>query len=253
MNWFEYQGKRYPSQTIIERLSVYVSEKRLNRFQEILSQRLQSVVLGIEDLYHEHNGAACLRTAEGLGLNKVMVAEIRNAYPISDLTTGDHKSTKSPTGKIPTGISKASHQWIELEKYKSGVEMIHSAQKQGYKVFGAGPRASMTLSEIPCDQPLMLLFGNEGMGLSEESMQACDEMFKIPMHGFTESFNISVSVGMVLQPICMRVRQHLQQHNQTGDLDQAIQQKLLAQWIAKDMKNLDLLLDHHCKDVQYPV
>jgi tRNA (guanosine-2'-O-)-methyltransferase len=230
MSCYYYKNRRYSSRAVIESLSIYASETRLNRFQDILARRLTSVLLGIEDLHHEHNGAACLRTAEGLGVSKVMAAEVRNSYPM---------------GKIPMGISKASHQWIELDTYKSGQAMIKAARSQGYKIYGAGPRGRLTLADIPCEEPLMILFGNEGVGLSEETIQSCDEVFRIPMYGFTESFNVSVSVGMALEHVCSKVRHRLHTQDRTGELNEEQKETILAQWIARDMNDLDLLLKHH--------
>jgi tRNA (guanosine-2'-O-)-methyltransferase len=223
-SWFDVAGGRYPAHHVVEALSHHVNPQRIERLKAVLSQRLTSVVLGIEDLHHEHNGAACLRTAEGLGLHRVMAAEVRNAYP------------------IPRAVSMSAHRWIEIETFKGGPALVHAAQRRGYRVYGASPRGDLTLSEIPTEAPLMVLFGNEADGLQEETMATCDGLFRIPMYGFTESFNISVSVGMVLEQVTARVRERISREGIDGELPAHDQMRLLSQWIARDMRGVELIL-----------
>ncbi len=240
------QGQQYPVKQVIDALSTLTSDERLERITTVLDQRITSLALGVEDLHHEHNGAACLRTAEGLGIHKIFAAEIRNAYPHpameSDLKPTDKK------GRIPKGITMHAHRWVDMEIYKgqaqqsAGVEMVQAAQARGYKVFGAGPRGNFELLDLPIDQPIMVLFGNEASGLRDDTMEACDGVFRIPMYGFTESFNISVSVGMVLEQLGARIRQRLQQQGLQGELSEAEKDWWRAQWIARDLRGIDIIL-----------
>ncbi|MAD61142.1 MAG: hypothetical protein CMH49_06495 [Myxococcales bacterium] len=240
------QGHSYPVQKVISALSALTSEERLQRITSVLEQRITSLALGVEDLHHEHNGAACLRTAEGLGVHRIFAAEIRNTYPHpamdSDLRPTDKK------GRIPKGITMHAHRWVDMEIYKgqeqlsAGVEMVQAAQARGYKVFGAGPRGQFELLDLPIDQPIMVLFGNEANGLREDTMQACDGVFRIPMFGFTESFNISVSVGMVLEQLGARIRHKLNQQGLSGELSEDEKDWWRAQWIARDLRGIDIIL-----------
>ena len=224
MSWLTVSGGRYPASSVIEVLTPMMSEARISRFNEVLKHRITSISLGLEDLHHEHNGAACLRTAECFGIHRVMAAETRNAYP------------------IPRTISMSAHQWLDIEKYSSGVDMIRSVQQQGMKVFGAGPRGTYKLEDIPINDPVLILFGNEADGLLDETMDACDEVFRIPMYGFTESLNLSVSVGIVLQQLTHRKRHQLLQSGIEGELDQSERDALFLKWIVRDFKNIEVIL-----------
>lgn len=257
------QGVKYAASDVIEALTPLVSNQRRERIEEVLSRRLSSIVLGVEDLYHEHNGAACIRTAEGLGIHNIYAAEVRQPYPYDaeqreqnagSLTTPQEsepiKLTKAErrARQMPSGISMYAHRWVNLETFKgdseqsAGVHLVRTAQERGYRVFGAGPRGQFELDQIPVDEPILLLFGNEASGLREETMRACDEVFRIPMYGFTESFNISVSVGMTLELLGTRRRSFLQQTDQIGDLNERDQQMWAAKWLARDLKRVDLVL-----------
>lgn len=239
-------GVEYPAAKVVETLAALSSPERLERISSVLERRITSIALGVEDLHHEHNGAACLRTAEGLGLHRVYAAEVRNPYPHPALGTGPKESDKK--GRIPKGITMHAHRWIQLELFKgtehksAGVELVESAQARGYKVFGAGPRGKYELLDLPLDQPLMILFGNEASGLREDTMAACDGVFKIPMYGFTESFNISVSVGMVLEQLGARIRAQLAERGLSGELSDREKLELTAEWLARDMRQVDLIL-----------
>ena len=240
------QGLKYPVDRVLEVLSKLALTERLQRIENVLDARLTSLALGVEDLHHEHNGAACLRTAEGLGIHKVYAAEIRNPYPHPEINGGVPPSEKK--GRIPKGITMHAHRWVDLNIFKgtehtaAGVEMVKAAQADGYRVFGAGPRGDFELVELPLDQPIMVLFGNEAGGLRDDTMEACDGVFKIPMYGFTESFNISVSVGMVLEQLGAKIRGNLSQKGIQGELSETEKNRWTAQWLARDMRNIDVIL-----------
>ena len=257
------QGVRYNASDVIEALTPLVSTQRREKIEEVLARRLSSIVLGIEDLYHEHNGAACIRTAEGLGIHNIYAAEIRHPYPHDEShqeRVGAHhgegeaarpvKLTKAErrARQVPNGISMYAHRWVNLETFKgtpeqsAGIQLIHTAQQRGYRVFGAGPRGRFELAQLPVNEPTLLLFGNEASGLREETMKACDEVFRIPMYGFTESFNISVSVGMTLEQVGARRRSLLEQEGRPGDLSEIEQLIWTARWLARDLKRVDLVL-----------
>ncbi len=235
--WFNVKNGKYPIKAVFEALKPHLSEQRLNRFEFVLNHRLKSVVLGVEDVHKEHNGAACIRTAEGLGLQQVVAAELRNPYPLP-----------KESHKIPSNVSMHSHRWIDLHTVNHGLDVIEWAKSRQYRVYGAGPRGTISLQEIPVDQPLMILFGNEGRGLVDETMNACDEIFRIPMFGFTESFNLSVSVGMVLQDICARVRNRLQAEGKQGELSEDEKMHYLAHWAVRDLPHAEAMLRRYLGD-----
>ena len=240
------QGVQYRASEVVEVLTKLASDERLERIDTVLEKRITSLALGVEDLHHEHNGAACLRTAEGLGIHRIYAAEIRNQYPHPELGMSPKPSDKK--SRIPKGITMHAHRWVDLQLYQgeaelsAGVKMVKTAQAQGYRVFGAGPRGNFDLADLPIEQPIMVLFGNEALGLREDTMQACDGVFKIPMYGFTESFNISVSVGMVLEQLGARIRQNLLLSGIEGELSEEEKSFWKAKWLARDMRQVDIIL-----------
>lgn len=224
-------GARYPVSFIVEALAPHMSAERLSRIQQVLAWRLGSLALGLEDLHHVHNGAACLRTAEGLGLQDVVAAELRNAYPVPE--------TPDPVHRL---VTAHAHHWLDLHRVSTSGELVDWARSRGMAVFGAGPRGEVTLETLPVERPLLLLFGNEKLGLRPETLAACDATFRIPMYGFTESYNLSVSVGMALATLVPRIRARLAAEGRTGDLPADRSQRLLAQWVMASVRRPDLIL-----------
>jgi len=193
-------------------------------------RRLASVALGVEDLYKDHNGSACLRTAEALGVQDVVAAEPRNPFPTTE------------PDRVHRKVSMAAHRWIDLHRTDSTQALLDWARVRGMRVFGAGPRATLSLGEIPVDRPLLLLFGNERDGLREDTIDACDATFRIPMYGLTESFNVSVSVGIALAAVTSRVRARLAEEGRTGDLPRERYWALLARWCIGDLRGAEAIV-----------
>ena len=63
------------------------------------------------------------------------------------------------------------------------------------------------LKTLPLDQPIALLFGTEEEGLTEDTLASADSTLKLPMYGFTQSYNISVTVALCLSRLVERLRE----------------------------------------------
>ena len=230
----DFEGRALPAAAVIEALAPHVSDGRIARMRRVLAHRLGSVALGVEDLHHSHNGHACLRTAEALGVQDAVAVELRHAYPLDD-PGGDSDALPDAEDEGPhRKITMAAHRWISLHRVPTTAGLIDWARRRDMLICGAGPRGDRTLDALPVDRPIMVLFGNEKAGLRPSTMAACDVVYRIPMYGFCESFNVSVSVGMTLAAHTARVRARLATQDRTGDLDPDRQRILLAQWLLAD-------------------
>jgi tRNA (guanosine-2'-O-)-methyltransferase len=228
-----FDSRPYDPAAVIELLAPLVAAARLGRMQTVLAHRLERVVLGVEDLHHLHNAAACLRTAEGMGLQDVAAVELRNVYPTEDPRQDATSAQK---------ITKSTPRWLSLHRMPCGDALRSFADARGLAVWGAAPLGERSIDTLPDDKPVMVLFGNESAGLRPETLAACDGTFRIPMFGFVESYNISVSVGMTLQALLPRVRARLAAEGRTGDLTEARRLSLLARWLYEDVRGAETLL-----------
>jgi tRNA (guanosine-2'-O-)-methyltransferase len=223
----------YPIAAVVEALSPHLSDARLARMRAVLAARVGSVALALEDLHHAHNAAACLRTADALGLQDVVAVGSAEAF-----TTEEAEGVAG----IPRKISKAAQRWLDLHSVPDARALRAWADARGMALYATGPRATETVDTLPADRPVLLLFGNELEGVSSSTMALCDGAFRIPMAGFSESLNVSVAVGISLHALLSRVRARLAADGRAGDLPAERLAALEALWIASDVRGADVIL-----------
>jgi tRNA (guanosine-2'-O-)-methyltransferase len=198
-------------------LAPMVSPDRLARIDQVLAARLGSLTVITEDTYDPHNAAAAVRTAEALGLCEFHAVE--PTYHFS----------------LPKGITRGCHRWLELHRWGDAAACTAALRARGFVVMATLPAAAATLDTLAVDRPVALMFGNEHAGLSPAAIAACDGAVTIPMYGFTESFNLSVSVALAISKLADRRRAHL---GRPGDLEPDQVAHLRARWAALRIKGV---------------
>lgn len=214
---------REEQKEFLEFLSQYVTENKRQKFEEVLQNRTRYITVAIEDVYQPHNASAVLRSCDAFGIQDVHIIENSNVYEINP--------------KVELGTSK----WIDLYRYNeqqdNTLTCINHLKKQGYKVIATSPhKDDCPIHELDLSQKTALIFGKEKEGLSDVALNNADGFVKIPMYGFVESLNISVSAAICLQNITERLR--------TSDIewqlteDEIVDIKL--QWARKVVKQSNL-------------
>ena len=116
----------------------------------------------------------------------------------------------APSGALNApSTTQGAYCWVHTYHHASLSELVELTRREGVAIAGAMMEGSITVHELPSDRPIMLLFGNEGVGLSEEARAACEFRFRIPMVGMSESMNLSVSAALALYTITRARREHL--------------------------------------------
>lgn len=179
---------------IFEQFCQYATESRVAKIQEVSLNRTRHIAVALEDLNQPHNISASLRSCEGFGIQDVHIIQKKHKYRLHD------------------SISRGSDRWLDIYKYREDSNTdatklcIDNLKKNGYKIVATSPNATKTVHDLEINKKLCLVFGTERLGLSEYAMENADELIKIPMYGFTESFNISVSLAICLYEINSRLR-----------------------------------------------
>ncbi|WP_130735868.1 RNA methyltransferase [Flavobacterium sp. J27] len=174
---------------LLEYLEGFISENRKQRFIEILANRTRHFTVVVEDVYQMHNTSAVMRSCEVFG--------------IQDLNVIEQKFSKTIDKQIALGAEK----WVDIHEFGSNASCINSLRKKGYQIIATTPHnESCFLHEFDITKPAALFFGTEKEGLSEDVMRQADGFLKIPMVGFTESLNISVSAAIIIQDLTNRLR-----------------------------------------------
>lgn len=216
---------RYGIEAVIEAVTPMLEPSRIETLEGGLDRKLQSLTVVLENLYDPHNGAAAVRSSEAFGL--------------CELHTVD-----GPTGafQVAPDVSVGSQKWIDIHGHASAEACAAQLRGQGFVLCATVPGAPMELEEIPVDKPLALWFGNEREGLSQEAQELCDHRVSIEMHGFCQSFNLSVSVAMFVHRLAARRREAI---GAAGDLDEERRRYLRARWRATGIRGLSHILERY--------
>jgi len=203
-------------------LGPLLTPERIARIDAVLAARLQSVVPIVEDTYDPHNAAATIRTTEALGLGELHVIEPNERF--------------SAAG----GVTRGAHRWVDLVRWKRAEDAVAALHARGFTVYATEPGAATSIEDVDVTRPLAVAFGNEHAGLSAAALAACDGTVGVPMYGFTESFNLSVTVALAMSRIAARRRAAI---GAAGDLDPARRRDLRARWFALKIRGAVGILD----------
>lgn len=187
--------KAYPNEKVVETLASFLTEERIETIDRVLANRMSSVQVAIERPYDIHNGLAVVRTAEALGAYQIHLIDAQ---------------MKKGQGK---GTTKGTLKWVHLHRHSSLKEFCE--KREDFLLAGASSDGEKNLEELPLDQSICFLFGNEKEGISEEAKKKCDLLFRVPMFGMVESYNLSVAAAMTLYDYLRRKRE---QKQRGGDL-----------------------------------
>jgi tRNA (guanosine-2'-O-)-methyltransferase len=209
--------ERHGPDAVCTTLATMMTPERIARIDTVLAARLGSVVTILEDTYDPHNAAATIRTTEAIGLQELHVIEPGDRFTASG------------------GVTMGSHKWIEMERWKDPVSAVRALQGRGFKVYATLPGAPHTIEDVDVTTPIAVAFGNEHSGLSQAAIEACDGSLGVPMFGFTESYNLSVTVALAMTRIASRRRAAI---GSTGDLAEDRRRRLRARWFALSVRNV---------------
>jgi tRNA (guanosine-2'-O-)-methyltransferase len=202
---------RYGPAAVCDVLEPLLTPERIARIDQVIDARLGSVAAAVEDTYDPHNAAATLRTCEALGLQELYVIEPGARFSAAK------------------GVTRGAHRWLDLHRFPDAGAAIGDLKARGFRVFATLPDAKVSIEDVDVDTPLAVVFGNEHDGVSSAVIAACDASITVPMFGFTESYNLSVTVGLCMSRLAARRRAYI---GALGDLDAERRARLRARWFA---------------------
>lgn len=193
-----------------------ISQNKREMFDRIAAERTRHVSVVLENVYQEHNASAIVRSCDCFGIQDLHVIEKGNKY------------------KVQRDIALGAGRWVDMHNYGEGesptAQCLSTLKERGYSIIATTPHHNdSTIYELPLDQPIALVFGTERRGISQEVVEMADGFVRLPMYGFTESFNVSVSVALALQAL----RQRLEQSAVNWKLSPNQQELLKIHWCCK--------------------
>ncbi len=209
---------------LLEYLETFVTENRKERFCKVLEQRTKHFTVATEDVYQLHNTSAVIRSCDVFGIQEVHIVEEINSK------------------QIDTEIAMGAQKWVDLNRYNHIKSCITDLKTKGYQIVATTPHTEdCDLIDFDITKKSCFFFGRETEGLSQEVIDEADCFLKIPMVGFTESLNISVSAAIILQQVTAQLRKSTIEWQLT---EKEIIEKRFD-WIKKTIKNYDAIVEHY--------
>jgi tRNA (guanosine-2'-O-)-methyltransferase len=177
---------------VLEEFYKIITPNKVGLFEKIAPQRSRHLIVGLENIQQDHNASAIMRTMDCLGFQELHLIEKNNNY------------------QFQRDIALGAARWLDVVQHQQEPEPVldsiaHLRQK-GYQIVATSPHINAsTPQNIDLTQPIALFFGAEKHGISQVLSANADAFLHIPMHGFTESFNLSVSAALVLSALRTRL------------------------------------------------
>lgn len=214
-------------EAFIQYLKGFLTEERIAKIESVLFNRTTHIAVLLEDIYQSHNASAVLRSCDCFGIQDIYTTE-----SIDELI-------------FSKAVTKNVQKWLALHRFKNSsssniINCIKDLKGKGYALVATSPyETSMSLDELPIEKPIALMFGREKTGLSKYALEHADYKVKIPMVGFSESLNISVSAAICLQHLTSKLKETYPRS--FWKLPVQRQEELKREWYRKAVKSSEAL------------
>jgi tRNA (guanosine-2'-O-)-methyltransferase len=212
------RAEAHDPQRVVRALEPFVGDARRARITEVLGRRLHSVSVVFDGPYDPHNGAAVLRSCDAFGVQHLHVVE-RPGTPFAVAHT----------------VARGAEKWIDLTCHEGAPSLLAWAEAARMPLVATHPEGDLTpenLRELP---RFALVLGNEREGIRPAIAAACAHRVRVPMRGFVESLNVSVTAAILL---------HAATRGRSGDLDEAHRLRLYARGLYLSVPHAEDILAH---------
>ena len=204
---------------LVQYLKGFITEERKELFDKKIEERTRYLTVVLENIFQSRNISASIRSSDCFGIQDIHIIENNNLF--------------EDDPEVSMGASK----WIDIKHYKkkshNTVDAINQLKKKGYKIIATSPHnTDISLFDLDVDHKMAIIFGSEVNGCSHEALALADYKIKIPMYGFTESFNLSVSVSLCLQHLCYKIRDS----QLNWKLNNQEKNEVMLKWLRKTIK-----------------
>jgi tRNA (guanosine-2'-O-)-methyltransferase len=188
-------------QGVIQVLGPMVSERRKARLTEVFARRTGCVTVLLDAPHDPHNGAAVLRSCDAFGVQEVHVIPRSEKFLASNL------------------VAKGAERWVDVVEHAAAATAAGLLTERGFELVATHPDGKLLPEDLVRFEKVCLVLGNERDGISEELASMSRQSVRIPMVGFVESLNVSVSAAILLRAAT---------HGRPGDLTGPTRERLLA-------------------------
>jgi tRNA (guanosine-2'-O-)-methyltransferase len=205
-------------------LAQFISDHKNDLMLKVLNERTKYLTIVLEDIFQPHNASAVLRSCDCMGVQDVHIIENKNKYELNP--------------NIELGAAK----WLNLKKYNklehNTADCLIELKQNGYRIVATSPhQGSYTIMDLPINNKIALVMGTEMSGISNVVEEMADDFVLIPMYGFTESLNISVSTAICLYELTKRIRES----EYDWKLSEVERQGIYQKWLKGQLKKADAI------------
>ncbi|KAJ9436242.1 tRNA guanosine methyltransferase [Diplonema papillatum] len=186
---------------------------RLRRAERVLRDRVGNVTLVLEKCSNAFNQQAVLRTAEAMGIQRIYL--VKPTLPKRHAKSQKERAKQADPNTFEwghgVGVTSGCERWISIKHFDSTAECVTALKAEGHSIWATDlDRDAVCLdtqfaSSKHCPNPLpekvAVVMGSEAEGISREMIDAADLRVYLPMHGFTDSFNVGVASALSLQAV----------------------------------------------------
>lgn len=219
-------------EALIDHFLKCITDERKALFEELIQKRTTYLIVVLENIYQPLNASAVLRSCDCFGIQDVHVIENYNEF--------------KPDREVAMGASN----WLTVNRYDKNenntLECIQSLKNKGYRIVATSPHNTQTdLINFDLSKgKTALFFGAELEGLSDVVLENADEHLHIPMYGFTESFNLSVSAAICLYEMRMKMeKENIKWHMTEDEKNQ-----VLLNWLRYSIDRSEIVEEDFLKN-----
>lgn len=205
----------WTAQGVIGALEPLVVDKRLERLRGVLSERVASVTVVLDNPHDPHNGSAVLRSCDAFGVQRV------------------HVVTESEEFLASRMVALGSQRWVDVIQHTTANSAVEQLRSEGYQILVTHPEGKLSVDDLKNIPRAALVLGNEHAGVGETLTEAADNTIAIPMCGFVESLNVSVSAAILVQAATS---------GRSGDLSPEQRDNLYARWLRNSVPRSEEVL-----------
>jgi tRNA (guanosine-2'-O-)-methyltransferase len=187
--------------------------------RQVLGRRMRAVTLVMDDTHKAHNRAAVVRSCEAFGVQR------------AHFLIPPRSQEKLALSKL---VSKGSHRWMDIVEHQSAESVLSELRASAHTILVTHPQGELKPSDLPSLSKVALVMGNEKLGVRSELSKAAASTIAIPMTGFVESLNVSVTAAILLQAATA---------GRGGDLGPEESENIYARWLRNSVPRADEVLN----------
>lgn len=219
---------------LYENMKSHISDSRMEKILTVSQERTRYLSVVLSNVYYTQNISAVIRSCDCFGIQDLYI-------------TGN-----SPSTHVNKHVAQGAYNWVDIHRntFRPDEETLKELKDQGYRIVVTLPEpGASSLHDFDINKgKIALVMGNEKEGVSQMVKEMADEFLYIPMAGFSQSLNISVSTAVIISELTGKIRSsHIKWR-----LDEKELTDLQYRWMKNSVKRGDRIEDEYLVRLSHP-